>query len=191
MTDVTLVGVMGAIAAVVGGLVGGLFTSVYEHRRERRDRPILALDFVDSRDVVEATWENVDRVLARLRVRNVGVRSALNCSVFIISITEIHNSGETQTNFKESRLIPWAGYDFNPRAVPRGVDFYVDIAHVQKDIGGWNFAFKTPPDAKLRDYKGTYRFRVNAVADNADAVFLNIDVGYDGDWHQFRGWPPK
>jgi hypothetical protein len=43
----------------------------------------------------------------------------------------------------------------------------------------------------LKKYRGTYRFHLVAVADNAQPDHLNVDVDYNGDWNNLRAWKPS
>ena len=40
--------------------------------------------------------------------------------------------------------------------------------------------------SRLKNYRGTYRFKLLATADNAERVAYRIDITYDGDWHNLR-----
>ena len=70
--------------------------------------------------------------------------------------------------------------------------FFVDFTRVRKDGPGWEFTLQrtTPQDEELKGYRGIYRFRLVAVADNAEPAYLDIDVDYHGDWHNLRAWKP-
>ena len=196
MTDTVVAGIIGAVAAIAGGVGGGILSGWYQDRRDERDRPRLKLDFDPQADSVETGWPGphaFEGVILRASLHNEGVTSALNCRVFLTALTGVQNSANTSTAFKESRQTPWAGWHFEPRAVPREVTFYVDFVRVSKQASGWQFIFERESiqDEPLKGYQGTYRFRLVAVADNAEPAYLDIDVDYRGNWKEFRAWKPS
>ena len=108
---------VGAVAAILGGVGGGALTGWYQDRRDNRDRPRLKLDFDVNADKVERTWEGIspfDGIVLRASLRNEGVTPALHCRVFITALTAIQSSGSTSTSFKDSRQISWTGWIFDP-----------------------------------------------------------------------------
>jgi hypothetical protein len=186
---------IGACAAILGGVAGGVLSGWYQDRRDNRDRPRLKLDFDAHADKVETAWGGTypfDGIILRASLRNEGVTPALNCRVFLTALTVIQSSGSTSTSFKDSRQIQWAGWNFDPKAIPREVTFYVDFARVSKNNPGWEFCFEKgrAQDQDLKGYKGTYRFRLVAVADNAEPAYLEVDADYKGDWHNLHAWKP-
>jgi len=188
--------IVGALAAITGGIGGGLLAGWYQDRRDRRDRPRLRLDFDVQTDKLETAWEGphpFNGIVLRASLRNEGVTAALNCRVFMTALTCTQSSGSTGTGFKDSRQVAWAGWSFDPRAVPREVTFYVDFVRVSKHDPGWVFTFERSmvQDDALKGYKGTYRFRLVAVSDNAEPAYLDVDVDYKGDWHNLHAWKPS
>ncbi len=189
--------VVGGLTTLVGGIGGGLLAGWYQDRRDRRDRPQLKLGFDAKADRIEAAWEGdwpFNGTIFRASLRNEGVTSALNCRVFLTNLTEIQRSGTTQTGFKDSRQVCWVGWNFDARAVPREVTFHVDFVRISKVPPlGWKFTFERPTeeDNALRSYRGTYRFHLVAVSDNAQPAYLNVDVDYQGDHKNLRAWKPS
>jgi hypothetical protein len=188
--------VVGGLFTLVGGIGGGLLGGWYQDRRDKRDRPRLKLDFDAQVDKVEAKWAGdypFNGFILRASLRNEGVTSALNCRVFLTGLTRIHNSGSTDTGFIDARQVPWAGYIFDPIAIHREVPFHVDFLRISKENSGWIFIFqrKMEHDKTLMTYRGTYRFHLVAVADNAQPEHLNVDVDYNGDWNNLRAWRPS
>lgn len=185
----------GGLTTLVGGIGGGMISGWYQDRRDKRDRPKLKLDFDPQAERVEAAWEGewpFKGTIFRASLRNEGITSALNCRVYLTDLTEIQSSGNTNTGFIDSRQVPWAGRNFASIAVPRDVPFHVDFVRISKDKSGWffNFERQTDYDNVLKKYRGTYRFHLVAVADNAQAAHLNVDVDYNGDWNNLRAWKP-
>jgi hypothetical protein len=191
MTDVGAA-LIGAGAAIAGGLV----TGAYENLRDWLSRPILAIDCNSNSAAtrVENEYmvgqEKKEEVYIRARVRNVGRRPAQNCRVYLTKLSEIKGTNLGDTVFKDARPVSWAGWDFLPRLVPKGVDFYLDIARVSKKTRGWVLPLERlfASEEKLTQYVGTYRFHLVATADNATPVQYSVDVEYNGDWHNIRGW---
>ena len=187
---------IGALTTLVGGIGGGLLSGWYQDRRDRRDRPKLKLDFDFQADRTEAAWGGefaFNGIILRASLRNEGVTSAMNCRVFVTALTGIQHSGSTDTGFRDSRQVSWAGWNFDARAIPGEVTFYLDFLRISKDVPGWIFTFDRAmeQDKLLKIYKGTYRFRLVAVADNAEPAYLNVDVDYNGDWNNLRAWKPS
>ena len=192
MTEAMRVGWIAAGAAIGGGLVSG----AYQHARDWWTRPKLHLSFRPNEDKAETSWGGAfafDGVNLRARVQNLGARPAVNCKIFVTALDKIQTSGTTLTGFKDSRQAPWAGWSFESREVYHGVTFYVDFVRVSKQEPGWAFPFERTmsTDEELQRYRGTYRFRLVAVADNAKPFHLDIDVKYEADWHNLDAWSPK
>lgn len=187
--------IFGGITTLVGGIGGGLLSGWYQDRRDKRDQPRLKLDFNPATDKFETAWTGehpFDGVILRASVRNEGTAAALNCRVFLVAVSEVQASGHTGIDIKDSRQVSWAGWNFNSKVIPREVRFYVDLVRFRKESSGWDFPFepRLNQDQPLKDYKGTYRFRLVAVADNSEPAFIDVDVEYRGDWHGVRAWKP-
>ena len=188
--------IIGAMAAIVGGVGGGLLSGRYQDRRDQRDQPQLKLEFDVRDDKIERSWKGdypFNGIVFRASLHNEGITSAINCRVFVTNLKCIHTSGATNSDFKDSRQIAWAGWSFEARAVPQAVTFYVDFLRISKESSGWIFTFEKgrEQDKALQAYKGTYRFQLVAVADNAKPAYLNVDVEYNGDWNNLRAWKPS
>lgn len=187
--------VAGCLATIVGAVGGGLLAGWYQDRRDKRDRPQLKIDFDAQADRIEAAWESewpFNGTILRASLRNEGVTSALNCRVFLTGLTGIQTSGSTNTGFRDSQQAPWVHRNFDPRPVPGEVTFYVDFLRISKVKPGWMFNFERGENEKgLKTYRGTYRFHLVAVADNAQPAYLNVDVDYNGDWNNLRAWKPS
>ena len=105
------------------------------------------------------------------------------------ALYEVKGNGLLETSFFGARPIAWAGWDFEPRVVPKGVDFYIDVVRVNKDVSGWVFSVKLfVSEEQLKQYRGTYRFCLLATADNAAPAKFSLSVDYLGDWHGLRAW---
>jgi len=186
-------------AAILGGFLGGFFSGTFLHFYEWLKRPKLQLDYkaVKGANEVEAEYtkegNQVADIYVRARVRNTGKRVARSCCVFLTSLEEVQPSGTTPTVFHDAMQLAWAGSQFVPRDVPRGVEFYVDILRVSKHSSGWSFSVQKlfANQAKLKDFRGTYRFHLLATADNALPARLAVDVSYNGDWHNLRAIESK
>jgi hypothetical protein len=132
-------------------------------------------------------------IYIRARVRNTGREVARSCRVYLAELTEIRTSGQISTSLYDAKQLQWAGLDFIPLDIPRGVNLYVDLAWVSKDQPGWRFSVQRlfASQSGLKTYRGTYRFHLLATAHNADPAVCSVDVSYDGDWHSLRAWEVK
>ena len=182
-------------AAIGGGLVAGLLTGAYQHWREYRNRPILAIDFQDDDyHKVEAPGDpaggnNPPYVYIKIRVRNNGHWAAKGCRVFLSQLEEVHPSGKTtRAFFLGSRQLAWEGLKFVPLDIPSDLDFYADVVRVSKAASGWEMAVEQlfASERSLQSYKGTYRFHAVVTSENAWPARCVVDVSYDGDWHNLR-----
>jgi hypothetical protein len=189
MIDAVTAALIGAGAAIMGGLLNG----AYQHAREYWSRPILSVDYEGSNGNNPASEHKegeklVSEVYVRARVRNLGRQVVTGCRVFLVALHEVHHSGLTATSWYDSLPLPWAGWvDHQSRNIPKGPEFYVDVMRVSKSYSAWQFSAKTfASQSALRNYHGTYRFRLLATADNAEPAACEIDVTYDGDWHNLR-----
>jgi hypothetical protein len=187
-------------AFIAGGaaIAGGLLNGAYQHLRDHHVRPKLVIDFEGTAaNMEEVEYKDGDRVASeiyiRARVRNTGRQVAKRCRIFVASLAEVHPSGVMPTRLHDAKQLAWAGYDFSPLDVPPGVDFYADIARVSKDNPGITLSVQRlfASQAGIRNYRGIYRFRLLATADNADPSECAIDVSYDGDWHNLRALKAK
>jgi hypothetical protein len=186
-------------AALIGGgaaIAGGLLTGAYENLRDWLARPILRVDCDTNSPATRVENEYMagqvkkEEVYIRARVRNIGRRPARNCRVYLTKLSEVKGTSLGDTVFKDARPISWAGWDFLPRVVPKGVDFYVDVARVSKQTRGWILPLERlfASEENLKSYSGTYRFHLLVTSDNASPFQYSVDVEYNGDWHNFRGW---
>ncbi len=182
-----------AIIAGVSAIAGGLLSGAYQHLRDHLARPKLVIDFLSTaanqEDVEYKVGDKtISEIYIRARVRNDGRQVANNCRVFIAALSEVHPVGTTPTSLHDAKQLSWAGYKFSPLDVPPGVDFYVDILRVSKHEPGLVLCVERlfASQSGLKNYRGTYRFRLLATASNAEPAACEIDVSYDGDWHNLR-----
>ena len=182
------------LLVLASGLVGAVITGSYQFLYDRYMRPKLKLDFegAEDRDRVEIKRQEAGKtfseVYIRSRLRNVGRHSAKKCLVFLTGIKEVLPAGVTSAPFHDAKPLSWPGWDFTPRDVPQGVDFYVNVFKISKDDPGWFISVEKlfSNQQKLKDYKGTYRFELLATADNAEPMKFEIEATYSGDWNNLR-----
>jgi hypothetical protein len=156
--------------------------------------PNLKLDYLDSpankpTAVYKEKEQTIEEIFIRVRLRNTGRRVARDCRVFLISVSEVIEGNVHKASFHDSMELAWPGYprDFAPRPIPKGIDAYVDVVSVRKNESGWRFHIKRSFSSQpFKDYKGNYRLKILATADNAEPVELEIDVYYNQDWHSLR-----
>jgi len=127
----------------------------------------------------------VAEIYIRARVRNTGLQTAKGSLVYLTSLREVQASGTTPTSFYGSGPLAWEGWEFQPRDIPQGVTFYVDLMKVSKHAAGWLFSVQKPPSS-LKNYSGTYRFQLTLTADDAVPATCEVDVTYTQDWHTLR-----
>ena len=191
------VGLVGAVAAIIGGLVSG----AYQHWRDWFLRPTLRFDFrncsandLQSPYMPHTSWDEDgqqrDWLVVRASLHSEGRRTAKHCRVFLIELYEVHDRKKTPAAFHDSVPLPWAGWEFNPRDAPPSTTSFVDVVRFRKDVSAWNFPFLTYSNnkASLTGYSGTYHLRIVATADNADPTYCEIAVVYEKDWHGVRAW---
>jgi hypothetical protein len=191
MADEWGIAAVGAVAAVIGGLVSG----AYNYFLERYNRPKLQIDFLGDSDNKVETEHLVNGkpeslIYVRAKVQNGGHHIAKSCRVFLTALHEVRSDGTVQTVIKDSKALAWAGWHFAPIDIPAGVNFYVDLMTVSKAESGWRFSVERLFDSqkKLLDYRGTYRFSLMVSGDNAAPARCEVNVEYNGDWHGLRAW---
>ena len=186
-----IAGLIGALAAIIGACLTGLFDYV----RTYRVRPILLLEFErDDAFIVESTYLAHDKErsskFVRVRLRNVGNSVARDCRVYLTNIEEVRGPQIHPTTLYDSKPLPWAGYppDTSSRALPKGINAFIDVIRFSKDDRIWHFQAKPffASQVSIRDYTGTYRVTVVATADNAAPVTLSFHVEFDGEYDRLR-----
>src|SRR5258708_29941243 len=110
MTQTMEIALVGAAAAIVGGLFWGLLSGAYQHWRDHFSSPKLEIDYEGTAaNKVEIISEKIDgidpgAVFIRARVRNTGRRTAKGARVFLASLQEVHHAGTTtQTSFHDAK----------------------------------------------------------------------------------------
>ncbi len=184
-----LLALLGTVAGYLFGRSSGRIADLSD-AVARGNQPILELDYEGTEgNRVEAHYKNkdqtdIDDIYIRVRVRNVGQRTATGARVFLTGLQEVQNSNRTRTCVYDSLPLPWAGWTFESREIPAGVSYYADLMRVSKHTAGWLFSAKMfASHAGLARYSGTYRFQVKVTADNAATAVCEVDVTYKQDWH--------
>jgi hypothetical protein len=188
----------GALIAGGAAVLGSLLSGAYQHFRDWFHRPALEIG-VDKKDgppnITQSAWDDknqrIEKVFARVSVHNVGRTPAVNTRLFLISLDEVV-SGNTlnRRGVYESFQIPWAGYSFEGKNLPKGVVSFADLVRIDKTTPGWEFSGNLPDDlrAELVGHHGTFKFGIVGTADNASPSYATICVDYWGDWHKIRIW---
>ena len=192
MSDELLYASIGASAAIAGGILTGVFDGL----RQYIMRPVLRLSFKERDEAycVESTYEvdSQSRTSTFIRVRlvNSGRSVARDCRVFITEIKELNGMQTHPTKFYDAKELPWAGYpqDYSSRPIPPGINSYVDVIRFSKGESSWNFRVKAlfASQESIKNYKGTYRLKVVATADNAKPTEVEFNVTYTGDYTSLR-----
>jgi hypothetical protein len=181
MNDEWGIAAVGAVAAVIGGLVSG----AYNYFLDRYNRPRLRIDYAGGNANKVATEHVVNgkpepTIHVRARVRNNGRHIAKSCRVFLTAMYEVRADGTTiETVIEDSKVLAWAGWSFSAIDIPAGVNFYIDLMSVLKDSPGWRFSVENLFDSqkKLTNYQGTYRFSLMVSGDNAAPARLRDQRG--------------
>jgi hypothetical protein len=187
---------------VIAGLVGRMLSAIFPQAVAWFNRPKLVIDFEGGQSNIVHNQEKnngkmVSLIYVRARVRNEGRHTAKGCRIFLTNLKEVFAGGKTlSTALDDSKVLSWATAGFSAVDVPSGTQFYVDVVRISKHASGWLFSVEKllSSQQSLKDYVGTYRFRLMATADNAASAFCDIDVSYNGDWHNLRAWqvePPS
>jgi hypothetical protein len=176
------------VSPLIGVIVGFLLNLFYQYIREVRSRPVLKID-CDAAG--RRIGEDPDNVWMKLRVRNQRRRSvAKNCRVYIIGIHEVRGNRKMPDDLlPDSAQLFWEGGDVEPRDIPHGHSQYADIVHFSKHEPGWNFTLKPnfiEQNGKIRIHRGTFQVAIVATGDGAQPDWRNINIDYDGDWHNAR-----
>jgi hypothetical protein len=179
--------VVGALLGAGAAILGGLLSGAYQHMRDHQTRPQLVIDYTDEPGNNETInrKENgitITETYIRVRVRNVGRRVATRCRVYLTDLLEVHPSNRTtEAGLHDSMVCAWAGYHHEPRDIPRGVRFYCDVIHFKEGDPDWKFPFPLfASQVSLPNYKGTYRFRLVVTSDNCAPHECSVDVTFDG-----------
>jgi hypothetical protein len=179
------------VAALAGGLLSGAFDAL----RDWWSRPVLQLDYQpEAGSRATSTYierdVSVEEIFIKVRLRNTGRKVARDCRVFLTKIREFTDGNFHETPYFDSKPLRWPGYpdDFAPRNVPKGIDSFIDVVGVRKDMSDWRFKVESlyANQQSLKTFKGTYRLTIVATADNANPTSFEIDVTYNGDWHSLR-----
>src|ERR1051325_2408949 len=172
------------LGAVVGGLLGWGAAVFSEPLRERLFAPRLVIDCPQNANRGETDQD----LYIKVRVQNNRTKMAKDCRVFLVGVQEIRDGLPIGAALlSDSFQLPWSGYDFEPRDIPRGLYQFVDIVRFSKHSPGWIFATKPKFYASLGNrtqFRGTYRLAILAAADGTPPSLKQIDVFYDGGWHQ-------
>jgi hypothetical protein len=149
-----------------------------------RFRPVLVIDYQGDNRIDEDRY-----IWIRVRIRNTGHRRATDCQAFITAIFELRADGSLHPVTTDSKRLQWAGGSMDTRAVPVGVEFYVDLLKVLKDMAGFGIIHDVfPSQQDLQNYSGTYQFHLMVSGDNAAPARCRINVEYKRDWHTLRAW---
>jgi hypothetical protein len=161
--------------------------------------PRLVIDFEGTASNIVHTEHMRGATLAsmiyvRVRVQNKGSSVANTCRVYLIGLKEVYpGGGMLPTALDDTKILAWAGWTFTPIDVPPDGVFFADVVRISKHEPGWLLCVDNilATQQKLKDYVGTYRFRIMVAADNAEYSFFELDVYYNGDWHSLRAIPVK
>jgi hypothetical protein len=177
MTEIEAV-LIGGGSAVIGGLVSGF----YQHVRDSYNRPKLHIDYRGDK----ISSELLSNVFIKVRVQNQGRLTAKGCRVFLASLTKVLPSEPRQpTVLLDSKQLAWAGGNFLPRDIPKGVNFYAELVNVSKlpEKKGWHFFIEPGlfgEQLEIESYLGTYHFSLVVTSDNAEPATCGVDVTYNG-----------
>jgi len=113
-----------------------------------------------------------------LRLKNQGARATENCRIYLVGVEIVKGNFISPTKYANSLQLSWPGWKFDARPVYRDVPIYVDLVSVDKTIPEWRIQARGFAHAQsdIREYKGTLRFHVVAVADNAAPYFACADI---------------
>jgi hypothetical protein len=203
MSDGMMLALIGAGAAIIGGILSGVFPWFVDWY----SRPILEISYEDKENEfwLLGEWdvkigekegkplrERRHFVVYRARIRNKGYRQANNCVVYLEDLDEVTGAKVIREHVMcDSKQLPWAGYDWKPRTIPSGPSFFTDFMHFSRDNDqGWLFICSLFEDQKdpLKKFKGTYRLHLLVTADNANPARCSVDVEYRGEYRNIRAW---
>jgi hypothetical protein len=201
-----------AVAALVGGAFGGLIgtvgLAVLEVWKDRSFRPNLTVHYDGGSGSIRTTWWTVEnrRVQAkfvRVRVRNIGNRTAKGCRGYLVNIERFDGSvGDRR--FVDTIRLRWA-YELHGKAWKefergtwndRGLDllpgpnYYLDVLRIyapecEDGRAQAETVAISGPDSDAFQHKTTYRLTVAVAADGAEAKEIRLLFRWGGDWNNF------
>jgi hypothetical protein len=150
LSNEQLIAIIGAGAALLGSIIGGLLTGSFEYFRQKLTKPKLTLDYIGgSANKIESSFEidgqRVTELFIRARLRNTGVRVARDCRVYLVGVREVDHTSTHETSFHDSMVLAWPGWpvNYDSCVIPRGIDVYVNVISVSKNASGWRFHVKS------------------------------------------------
>ena len=177
------------VGPLIGVIVGFMLNLIYQYFREVRSSPVLKIE-------CDAAPRKIglgdpDNVYMKVRVRNRRKRVvARNCRVYIIGIHEVRGNRAMPEDLKsDSAQLSWEGGGFEPRDIPYGHSQYADIVHFSRHEPGWIFSTRpndVANDPRIKSHRGTFQISVLVAADSAAPAMTNINVDYNGDWHNAK-----
>jgi hypothetical protein len=113
---------------------------------------------------------------------------AFGTRVYLTSIEEVHGLETKATPFWDAMPLSWPLNDYEPRDIPPGPNFYVDLVKISKHGAGWLFGVNQlySSQSGMTDFRGRYRFHLVATSQNGVSPQLAVDVIYEQDWHTLR-----
>jgi hypothetical protein len=170
---------------IIGVVVGWALGTMTRHFEQVWLGPKLT---IACKDVPGNKDETPDNVFVKFRVENSTQRhGAKNWRAYLVELHKISNTKVISENLiSDSFQLPWPNHDFEPRDTPAMVKHYVDLVRFSKREPGWKLVTKPALYSSLEtlaDHRGTYRFTVVVVGDDAKPQTAKICVDYNGDWH--------
>jgi hypothetical protein len=183
---------MAALIGFLGAVIGGILTAAFPLVLDWWRAPVLDIVCVKDDDLFDMEFDQggkrVYRKYLTVRVVNNGRTTARNCRLYLKDIQKVHINGKVESvKGGTSFQLSWPGWKFDGRDIPPTLQLVVEAVSVDKSEPGWIFMFdgneRNQPE--VRSYRGTYRLVLVAVAENTVPKVRELDVAYDGDWHQF------
>jgi hypothetical protein len=127
----------------------------------------------------------------RLLIENQGLSTAHNCKGYITDVTQIVN-GNRPPPQQEVLELEWSsGGAAEPRSIPRGAFFYMNVASldlVQQGPPVLRFAVLWTPNrfAHLFGPAATFELQIKIAADNAAPIDRLVRFEFDPQWQDLH-----
>lgn len=227
ISEITQLGV--SIGTILLAIIA--FYQLQLYKKEREQKPKIVIEYEQKepicrysttytniikkeRNATITSIEKVNGLWLRIKIKNIGARSAHKCTGKLVEIKTKNKKGnyELHENF-DPVLLPWVGaYKIHDEIFMKKPDWtwdkkfeythpnkyepinlgkndfqYLDVAYVLDDGKGLAYIDypKDPPRGIITEFnKGEYKFKIMIVGDNIESVECYFHVVWNGKWDE-------